>query len=507
MASKDSQPMRQSSEPIKASSADTLGSSEAKSLSVSEAETTLFKLASIFLPSDPATQDFQTTATSKQASINNISAEGPDSVPRYKTLVEQIPAVIFMAFLDKGISEAYVSPQIEAMLGFTQEEWLNDPVRWFQHIHPDDKNRWSVEAAQLFLSGEPLKSVYRVIARDKKVVWFHIEAKMVRRDDGRPWFIHGVAFDVTELKLAEEALRNAHDELEARVRQRTAELAKANQELKIEIAERKRIEREREASLSREQAARAAAETANRAKDEFLATASHELRTPLNAILGWARILRFSKLDQDTFLKAAETIERNAKAQARLVEDLLDVSRIITGKLRLDVRPVDLAQLIAAALDSVRPAADAKGIRLEAEFEPQAVPMSGDRHRLQQIVWNLLSNAVKFTQQGGSVVISLHQNDSQIVITVTDTGTGINPDFLPHVFDRFRQADGTPTRPHGGLGLGLAIVRHLTELHGGTVQAFSSGEGQGAKFTVCFPATSTGSQPTADIEQKKHQRV
>ncbi|HKP13519.1 MAG TPA: PAS domain-containing protein [Blastocatellia bacterium] len=219
-------------------------SDESQAISLPEAEAILTELASVFFPVDSPIQASADDAIGKRKRATIPAAELPNAIARYRTLVEQIPAVVFMAFLDKGIGEAYVSPQIEAMLGFSQEEWLNDPVRWYQHIHPDDKMRWSVEAAQMFLTGEPLRSVYRVTARDGRVVWFHCEAKMVRRDDGRPWFIHGVGFDITELKQAEEALKEAHDKLEVRVRQRTAELESANRELQLEISERQAVESE-----------------------------------------------------------------------------------------------------------------------------------------------------------------------------------------------------------------------------------------------------------------------
>lgn len=239
--------------------------------------------------------------------------------------------------------------------------------------------------------------------------------------------------------------------------------------------------------LDREHEARKDAEAANRAKDEFLATVSHELRTPLNAILGWSHMLRANKLDPSTQARALETIERNAKSQAQLVEDILDVSRIITGKLRLDVRPVELTPVVQAAVDAIRPAADAKGIGIESILDPRAGPVSGDPDRLQQIVWNLAANAVKFTGRGGRVQVRLERVGSHIEIVVSDTGQGVTPEFLPFVFDRFRQADATSTRRHGGLGLGLAIVRHLAEMHGGTVQAASPGEGMGTTFTVKLP--------------------
>jgi PAS domain S-box-containing protein len=255
----------------------------------------------------------------------------------------------------------------------------------------------------------------------------------------------------------------------------------------IDIGERKRAEQEREQLLLREKTMRAEAERANRLKDEFLATVSHELRTPLNAILGWATILQSGDLDETAQSHALETIERNARSQAQLVDDLLDVSRIISGKLRLKVGPADLIAVIRAAADAVHPAVTAKQIRLELVMDPAIGDIQGDATRLQQIVWNLLSNAVKFTPRGGTVRLALERVDNKIQIAVSDTGEGISPEFLPYVFDRFQQADGTSTRRHGGLGLGLAIVRHLVEMHGGTIEAISAGAGRGSTFTVRLP--------------------
>jgi signal transduction histidine kinase len=290
-----------------------------------------------------------------------------------------------------------------------------------------------------------------------------------------------------ELGEANEALRRMYDELEVLVERRTAELSVANQELKREIRVREWAEQERARLLVLEQAARKQAEEANRMKDEFLATLSHELRTPLNAILGWVQVLRAGKLDPAASSRALETIERNARAQAQLIADLLDVSRIITGKLRLDSKPVELHRIIEAALDSIRPAADAKDIQLSISLAALSSPVLGDSDRLQQVVWNLLSNAIKFTQRGGRVEVHLRESGPNAVVQVRDTGIGIRPDFLPYVFDRFRQAESTLTRSHGGLGLGLSIVRHLIELHGGTVEVESEGEGQGATFLVRLP--------------------
>ena len=239
--------------------------------------------------------------------------------------------------------------------------------------------------------------------------------------------------------------------------------------------------------LEKEQRARAAAEAASRAKDEFLAVLSHELRTPLNAVYGWARMLRAGEVEGAAARRALDVIMRNANAQVQLIDDMLDVSRIVTGKMRLDVRAVDLRAVVEGALDAVRPAADAKGLRLQAVLDPQAFGISGDPDRLQQVVWNLLINAVKFTPRGGRVQVQLQRVNSHVEIIVSDTGQGIAADVLPRVFERFQQADSTSTRSHAGLGLGLALVRHLVELHGGTVQAASDGEGRGAVFTVKLP--------------------
>jgi signal transduction histidine kinase len=298
-------------------------------------------------------------------------------------------------------------------------------------------------------------------------------------------------------------IQRIYDELEDLVEQRTAELRVANEELKREIRVREWAEQERARLLVLEQEARKQAEEANRIKDEFLATLSHELRTPLNAILGWAQVMRGGRLDEATTSRALETIERNARAQAQLIADLLDVSRIITGKLRLELRPVELPRIIEAVLDSVRPAADAKGIQLRVVLAPLTTPVLGDADRLQQVVWNLLSNAIKFTPRGGRVEVQVEHTPSNVVVRVSDTGMGIRPDFLPYVFDRFRQAESSITRTHGGLGLGLSIVRHMVELHGGTVEVDSAGEGQGATFMVRLPIRVDLSEaPAASPEQR-----
>ncbi len=257
-----------------------------------------------------------------------------------------------------------------------------------------------------------------------------------------------------------------------------------------QFTKRKRAEEERAYLLDRERAARADSERANRLKDEFLATLSHELRTPLNAVIGWARMLSSGRLDRENSKHALEVIERNAWAQKQIIEDILDVSRVITGKLRLNLSSVDLVVVIDAALDAVRPAMAAKDIHIETIIDTGLRLISGDPDRLQQVVWNILSNAAKFTPNGGHVAISVSQSTTHVIIQVKDTGPGIEPQFLPHVFERFRQADGSTTRLHGGLGLGLAIVRHLVELHGGTIGVENRNDQSGAVFTIRLPLPS-----------------
>jgi PAS domain S-box-containing protein len=263
-----------------------------------------------------------------------------------------------------------------------------------------------------------------------------------------------------------------------------------------DITDRKRAEEERRLLLESAKAARAEADTANSIKDEFLTTLSHELRTPLTSILGWSNLLTTGKLDEGASKRALETIARNARAQRRLIDDLLDLSRIITGKLRLHVRRVELAQTIEAVVEGLSPAADSRNIHLQMALDPGVSPMFGDPDRLQQIIWNLLSNAIKFTPKGGRVQLQLERIDSHVEITITDTGEGIEPELLSHVFERFRQSDSSNTRGHSGLGLGLSIVRELVELHGGTVSVESPGHGRGTTFKVILPVRSVHTEPS-----------
>jgi signal transduction histidine kinase len=288
------------------------------------------------------------------------------------------------------------------------------------------------------------------------------------------------------IKESADALQRAYAEMEQRVEIRTNELAEANRALTTEIAERQRVEVERADLLEREQRARLEAQAINRMKDEFLATLSHELRTPLNAILGWTHLLEVGARDAASVDRATRIIKNNAQLQAQLVADILDVSRIIGGKLNLRLGLVSLRTVIEAALEAVQPAADAKAIVIDTVFG-EVEPIIADRDRLQQVMWNLLSNAIKFTPREGRVRIEVRADARDLVVTVADSGQGIDPEFLPHVFERFTQADSSFARQHGGLGLGMAIVRHLVELHGGYVSAASGGKDQGATFTVSLP--------------------
>ncbi|GAB1545055.1 hypothetical protein NUACC21_77310 [Scytonema sp. NUACC21] len=307
------------------------------------------------------------------------------------------------------------------------------------------------------------------------------------------WISQGI----TEAASAAEALaKGEYPRISPSPIQEVALLAKALEFSADLLLQR---ERERDENLRQAEAARAEAEAANRLKDEFLITVSHELRTPLNAISGWAHLLQAGKLNQEQTQRAIATIERNAKAQAQLVDDLLDTSQIVIGKLRLEPQVLDLATVVFSALDSVRHAAEVKDIDLQLQLA-ELEPVLGDPNRLLQVVWNLLSNAVKFTPQGGRIEVDLSGTNSFVQLRVRDTGVGIDAEFLPHVFERFRQADGSTTRKFGGLGLGLAIVRHLVELHGGTVRADSDGEGKGATFTIQLPAIA--SQESINIPPK-----
>ncbi len=332
------------------------------------------------------------------------------------------------------------------MFGYTSEEAVGQPITL---IIPPDRRGEESDVLRRLRQGEVIS---------------HFETVRVRKDGQR-----------IEISLTVSPVRNDLGQIVG-----ASKIAR-------DISERKQFERERAELLAREQQARTEAEAANRGKDDFLATLSHELRTPLNSILGWTRMLRVGNLDQPTSARAVTVIEQSTHNLSHLVTDLLDVSRIVTGKMTLNLTSVDLVHVAGNAIDAVRPVADARGITVQPVMDPAVSPMLGDPDRLQQVLWNLLSNAVKFTREGGRVELRLTAIPHGARISVADTGKGIAPDFLPYVFERFQQADSGSTRAQAGLGLGLAIVRHVVELHGGTVTAESDGVGKGATFTVELP--------------------
>jgi PAS domain S-box-containing protein len=328
--------------------------------------------------------------------------------------------------------------------------------------HPDDRQRFTDVVRDAVDRRGGYESEFRVVSPEGTERWVFGKGQVFADAGNRPVRVIGVRIDVTIRKRAEEDLRRS-------------------------IARLEEAERDVQQLFVREHEARAEAERSNRAKDEFLATLSHELRSPLSAALSWAHLLRSGQLDAEKTARALETIERTTRLQVRLVEDLLDISRIVSGKLTVERGVVDLGSVIDAAIETVRTAAEARGLHLRVEAPTEVLLVGGDAARLEQVVGNLLGNAIKFTPKGGAVTVTWRRDGGHAEICVADTGVGIAPDVLPHVFDRFRQADSSTTRRHGGLGLGLAIVRHLVELHGGTIVAESAGEGRGATFRAQLP--------------------
>ena len=385
-----------------------------------------------------------------QAERSKLGSELELNRRRIEDIVAHVPGVVWEAWGNPDTANQridFVSSHVEKMLGYSKEEWLSTPNFWLSIVHPDDKERAAAEAAAIFASGKGGAIRFRWMHKDGREVWVEAQSIVVCDETG-PVGMRGVTMDITAA-------------------------------VKAEI--------ERAKLLELESHARQQAEEASRLKEEFLATVSHELRTPLNAVVGWSRLLRTGQLDKDGMLHAVEVIERNAAAQRQIIEDLLDVSRIVTGKLRINTQPVDVLLVIHAAIESVRPAAEAKEIKIATHVEAPDTIVRADLDRMQQVLWNLLANAVKFTPAGGVIDVHLEKHDSLAEIRIEDSGPGIPPEFLPRIFERFSQADGSSTRKHGGLGLGLAIVRHLVELHGGTVLAGNHDNG-GAVLTVQLPA-------------------
>ena len=365
-------------------------------------------------------------------------------------IIAHVPVVVWESWGKPGAGDQridFLSSHVEQMLGYSKEEWLSTPNFGVSIVHLDDRERVAAEAAAIFASGKGGAIRFRWIRKDGQEIWVETHSIVVC-NNGHPVGMRGVTIDITAAVKADM---------------------------------------ERAELLERESHARQQAEEASRLKEEFLATVSHELRTPLNAVVGWSRLLRTGELDKNGISHAVDVIERNAQAQRQIIEDLLDVSRIVTGKLRINMQPFDVLLVIHAAIDAVRPAAEAKEIDIRMHLDAPDTIVRADVERLQQVLWNLLANAVKFTPAGGVIDVYLEKHDSMAEIRIEDSGPGIPEQFLPHIFERFSQADGSTTRKHGGLGLGLAIVRHLVELHGGTVSA-SNGQNGGAVLSVQLPS-------------------
>ncbi len=386
---------------------------------------------------------------------------------RLEEVVADVPGVVWEAWGQPDAASQridFVSNHIETMLGYAPDQWTSTPNFWLTIVHPEDRERASREALAIFNEGVGGRQEFRWVCRDGRVLWVEAHSSVILDEQRQPVGMRGVTLDITA---------------------------------------RRQLEQERAALLQRERHARADAVAANRLKDDFLATLSHELRTPLNAILGYSRMLRSGVVDRDRQARALEIVERNATALSRMVADVLDVSRIVAGKMHLNVQLIDVPMVIEDAIATIRPAAEAKGVRLQAVLDTEAGPVMGDADRLQQVIWNLLSNAVRFTIRDGLVQVRLLRTDSDLEIIVSDTGVGIAPEFLPHVFERFRQADSRLSREYGGLGLGLAISRELIELHGGTLRAKSDGLGKGATFFVTLSRSIPSSETRSDMASER----
>ena len=393
-----------------------------------------------------------------QGVVVDITAQ-KNAQAHLRELADAMPQIVWAAGAD-------------GVLDYTNRRWYEfiektegeiSPADWTERVHPDDLARAAATWHRSITTGAPYVTEFRVQRADGEYRWFLVRALPIRDPAGIITRWYGTCTDV-------------HDQ---------RALLEQNAQL-----------------LESERGARAEAERISRVKDEFLATLSHELRTPLNAILGWTQVLRGDPANSEDLEAGLTTIERNARAQTQIIEDLLDMSKIISGKVRLDVQPLQLDQVVAAAVDTMQPAAALKGIRLQTLFDPQAPPIAGDPNRLQQVFWNLLSNAIKFTPKGGQVQVVFARVHSHLEVSVADSGEGIAAEFLPHVFDRFRQQDASTTRRHGGLGLGLAIVKQLVELHGGSIQVESAGPGRGTTFTVSLPLSAV--QPASDPADPAH---
>jgi PAS domain S-box-containing protein len=421
---------------------------------------------------------------------------------RYQTLVEQIPAVTFMAALDEGETELYVSPQIESLLGFSQKQWVEDPTLWYRQLHPDDRDRWYTEFAQTCALGAPFRSEYRFVARDGRVVWVHGEAKVVRDESGNPLYLQGIAFDITARKHAEDVLKRATNELELRDRERTAELAASNAELQQEIAERRRAEeviRRVNADLV---AAHERAVEANEVKSTFLANMSHELRTPLNAIIGYSELLQELAAENTARDPTTELqcINRAGRHLLMIINDILDLSKIEADKIELVPEHFAVTELIGEMESTISPLLSANANRLVVAAADVLGTMYTDLTRIRQCLLNLLSNACKFTTSGIIRLEAVRESrpgGDWIIFRVRDNGIGMTAQQVGRLFQAFTQADASTTRKYGGTGLGLAITRRLCRLMAGDVTV-ESVPGQGSTFSMRVPAVLATDSASSD---------
>lgn len=400
-----------------------------------EAVGALLELARAFLPG------IDLSGLTKPGAVSN--ARVPTAEARYQMLVEQLPAATFMASFENGRSNMYVSSYIEKLLGYRAKEWIEDPVLWYQRLHPDDRARWNEDFARTVLAAEPFKGDYRFVAKDGRVVWIHGEVQVLRDESGRPSFMHGIGYDITELKRIEENLRQARDE----------------------------------------------AQRASRAKSEFLSRTSHELRTPLNGIIGFAEFLIDGKPGplnpkQKDYL---QDIYNSGKHLLWIINDILDLAKVETGKMDIFPETFSLRTTVEEVCAVAKPAAQKRRIAFEVDLAPRLGDVTLDQQKFKQILYNLLSNAIKFTEGGGAVLLRVETLDAhRFELLVKDTGIGIRPEDLPRLFREFEQLDSGASRRYEGTGLGLALTKKFVELQGGTIGVKST-YGRGSTFSVVLP--------------------